>query len=181
MAKSKLSDLLTAKDMLSLIAAIALSCVAAFLFSRLTFLQDMGYVGVFLISIFSSATIFIPLPGFAVVFAMGAYLNPFLVGVAAGLGSGLGEISGYLAGYAGHDAAMRTSLFKQHKKGLEKYGPISIFALALLPNPIFDLAGMAAGAIRMPIWKFLAASIMGKMLRFILLAYIGLALFNGLT
>ena len=165
--------LFSRQNALALLGAICISALAIFLFSRVGELRHLGYAGIFIISLISSATVFVPLPGFAVVFAMGAFLNPVLVGVAAGIGSGLGEITGYLAGYAGHDAMMRTPVFRQHKGGIEKYGPLAIFALAFVPNPAFDVAGMAAGAIRMPLWKFVIATIAGKTLRFVLLAYAG--------
>ena len=165
--------LFSRQDALALLGAICISALAIFLFSRVGELRHLGYAGIFIISLISSATVFVPLPGFAVVFAMGAFLNPVLVGIAAGIGSGLGEITGYLAGYAGHDAMMRTPVFRQHKGGIEKYGPLAIFALAFVPNPAFDVAGMAAGAIRMPLWKFVIATIAGKTLRFVLLAYAG--------
>ncbi|PIZ25416.1 MAG: DedA family protein, partial [Chloroflexi bacterium CG_4_10_14_0_8_um_filter_57_5] len=32
-----------------------------------------------------------------------------------------------------------------------------IAALAFIPNPLFDLAGMASGALKIPLWKFLIA------------------------
>ena len=163
----------SAQDALALAGAVCISLLAIFLFSRVGELRNMGYFGVFFISLISSATVFVPMPGFAVVFAMGAFLNPLLVGIAAGIGSGLGETTGYLAGFAGHDAVMRTKLFRQHKEGIEKYGPLAIFALAFVPNPVFDIAGVASGAIKMPLWKFLIATILGKTARYILLAYAG--------
>ena len=165
--------LFTRQDAFALAGAICVSVIAMFLFSRVGELRHLGYAGVFLISFLSSATIFLPLPGFAVVFAMGAFLNPVLIGIVAGVGSGIGEITGYLAGYAGHDAMMRTPVFRKHKQDIEKYGPLAILALAFIPNPVFDLAGMAAGAIRMPLWKFVLATVAGKTLRFVLLAYAG--------
>ncbi|MFA6328725.1 MAG: VTT domain-containing protein [Candidatus Micrarchaeia archaeon] len=171
MAKKK--PLFSRQDALALAGALTISLLAIFLFSRVGELRHMGYAGVFIISLISSATVFLPMPGFAVVFAMGAFLNPLLVGIAAGLGSGIGEITGYLAGFAGHDAVMRTKLFRQHKDGLVKYGPFAVFALAFVPNPVFDVAGVAAGAIRMPLWKFALATIAGKTARYILLAYAG--------
>jgi len=165
--------LFSRQDALALAGAICISLLAMCLFSRVQGLQDWGYAGVFFISLVSSATVFVPMPGFAIVFAMGAFLNPLLVGVAAGVGSGLGEMTGYLAGFAGHDAVMGTKLFRRHKEGIEKYGLFGIFALAFVPNPVFDIAGVAAGAIRMPLWKFLLATIAGKTARYILLAYAG--------
>ncbi len=161
------------KNIISLLSAIAITIIAAFLFSRLSFLQELGYPGIFIISLLSSATVFLPLPGFAVVFAMGQYLNPVLVGIAAGLGSGIGELSGYLAGFAGHNAVEKTEIFRTHKKQIEKSGPFAIFVLAFLPNPLFDVAGVAAGAMEMPVWKFLFAAVAGKVLRYIIVAFAG--------
>jgi len=165
--------LFSRQDALALAGAICISLLAIFLFSRVGELRHLGYFGVFIISLLSSATIFVPLPGFAIVFAMGAFLNPVLVGIVAGIGSGIGEITGYLAGFAGHDAVMKSKVFRQHKRGIEKYGPLAIFVLAFVPNPAFDVAGIASGAIKMPLWQFVLATIAGKTLRFILLAYAG--------
>jgi len=173
MAK-KGEPLFTAKNAIALFSAIAITLLAIFLFRSFGPLQHIGYAGVFLISLVSSATIFLPLPGFAVVFASAPYLNPIFLGIAAGLGSGIGEFSGYLAGYAGHNALERTSVFRSHKKQIEKYGAPAIFLLALIPNPAFDLAGIAAGAIEMKWWKFLAATVAGKILRCISFAYLGI-------
>ncbi|MCX6772538.1 MAG: VTT domain-containing protein [Candidatus Micrarchaeota archaeon] len=164
----------TKQDALSLIFALAITAVALFLSTKISAFSEYGYAGVFLISLISSATVLIPVPGFAVVIALAAALDPILLGVAAGLGSGLGELSGYFLGYAGHDAVTATKTFRSHKKQIEKYGAPAIFALAFIPNPLFDVAGIAAGSIKMKWWKFLLATCAGKVLRFILLAYLGL-------
>jgi len=108
------------------------------------------------------------------VIALARSLNPVLLGIAAGFGSGLGELSGYMLGYAGHDAVAKSKVFYSHSKQVEKYGAPAIFVLAFLPNPVFDVAGIAAGAMKMQWWKFLIATIAGKVLRFILLAYLSL-------
>ncbi len=174
MAKEKEKTLLSVKNLLSLAVALAITVGAVFLFSQVGILRQMGYAGIFIISLISSATILLPLPGFAVVFAMGAYLNPFLVGIAAGAGSGIGEISGFLAGYAGHDAVTRTKIYKSHREQIERYGPLAVFVLAFIPNPVFDIAGIASGALKMPWWQFLLATMAGKTLRYIIVAYLGL-------
>ncbi len=173
MASSEKKPLFSCKNALSLLAAIAITAAALILFSKVEVLQQFGYIGVFAISLISSATVFIPLPGFAVAFAMGAVLNPVLVGIAAGLGSGIGELSGYLAGFAGHSAVARTKLFKMHKEQIGKKGPLAIFLLAFFPNPVFDVAGVAAGTIKMPVLTFLSAAVAGKILRYIIVAQAG--------
>lgn len=55
-----------------------------------------GYLSVFAISLLSSATVLIPAPGLAVVFAMGGALDPVTLGIVAGIGSGLGELAATL-------------------------------------------------------------------------------------
>ncbi|MCX8175161.1 MAG: VTT domain-containing protein [Candidatus Micrarchaeota archaeon] len=166
--------LFSAKNALSLLSALAMAIAAIVLFRSLPFLHNIGYFEIFIVSLLSSATIFIPLPGFAIVLGASAYLNPVLLGIAAGLGSGIGEISGYLAGFAGSGAVSRFRSFVSHKAQIEKYGAFAIFVLAFIPNPAFDLAGIAAGAIRMRWWEFLLASCSGKILRYILLAHFGI-------
>lgn len=174
MEKKKGGFQLAKKDVLPLIAAIAITLAALYLSTKISAFSEFGYAGVFLISLISSATIIIPVPGFAAVLALAASLDPVLLGIAAGAGSAIGELSGYLAGIAGHGAVERTPAFKSHKKQVSKYGPAAIFLLAFIPNPVFDLAGIAAGAIKMEWWKFLLATSAGKILRFILLAYFGI-------
>jgi len=162
-----------------LLLSIALTALALWLGPQLSQEQLVawGYVGVFIVMLVSSATVILPVPGLATVFILGHYTNPFLLGFAAGLGSGLGELSGYLAGY-GAEGIFRKKEGKRYrafrKWMFEKNrGGISLFLLALIPNPAFDIAGIVAGAMRYPLWKFLAAVILGKTIRSIALAWLG--------
>ena len=63
-------------------------------------LETYGYLGAFLISLITSATIILPVPGIVLIAALGAVYNPVLIGLVAGTGSALGEITGYMAGYS---------------------------------------------------------------------------------
>jgi uncharacterized membrane protein YdjX (TVP38/TMEM64 family) len=60
---------------------------------------------------------------------------------------------------------------------MQKNGPLTVVLLALIPNPIFDLTGIAAGALKMPVWQFLFWAIMGKIGKMLLVAYAGVGLF----
>ena len=40
-----------------------------------------------------------------------------------------------------------------------------------MPNPLFDVAGIAAGALRYPLWQFLLVVGSGKMVKFFVFAY----------
>ena len=132
-----------------------------------------GYPGIFIISFVGNATLILPAPSFAIVFAVGGALNPLLVGVVAGLGATLGELTGYLAGVGGRYAIENRKLYNRIERWMSKGGPLVIFLLALIPNPAFDLGGIVAGALKMPVWQFVLAAWAGKSIRFILLALSG--------
>ncbi|MBI3914805.1 MAG: VTT domain-containing protein [Chloroflexi bacterium] len=132
----------------------------------------LGYPGIFLISVLGNATLILPVPAFAVVFATGAVLNPVLVGIAAGIGAGLGEMTGYLAGYGG-SILIKSNWHTRIRRLMNRWGAWLIFFMALIPNPFFDIGGLVAGAMKMPWWKFLIAVITGKMGRFVILGLSG--------
>jgi uncharacterized membrane protein YdjX (TVP38/TMEM64 family) len=139
-------------------------------------LQQYGYVGIFLISIAANATIVIPMPGIALTTAMGAIFNPLGVAIAAGSGAAIGELSGYLAGFSGQAVVERVAFYENLTNWMRKHPNLSYFAiliLAFVPNPLFDLAGMAAGALKIPIWKFLIPCAIGKILKMAIFAYAG--------
>ncbi|MFH1221631.1 MAG: VTT domain-containing protein [Candidatus Micrarchaeota archaeon] len=166
----KLSDGDKVKAAVQIILGIVIAVLVLLFSNQIALLKDYGYIGVFLISLLSSATVLIPAPGWAIVIAMGGVLNPYLVGIAAGIGSGIGEITGYAVGSG---AATIIAQDSKEAKWIKKYDLLAIFLLAFIPNPVFDVAGLAAGALRVPVWKFLLATILGRTLRFILLAYFG--------
>lgn len=138
-------------------------------------LRAFGYPGIFLLSLMANATILLPAPGLAIVFGAGTLqaLNPLGVGVAAGLGATLGELSGYMAGFSGQAIIENRNLYNQMVTWMRRYGPIVVVVLAFLPLPLFDLAGVAAGALRMPVLHFLGFCALGKTAKMILVALAG--------
>jgi membrane protein DedA with SNARE-associated domain len=136
-------------------------------------LASLGYIGIFFLSILANATIILPAPGLAFVFGMGAVFNPFFVALAAGAGAAIGELSGYLAGYSGQTIIQRTRYEQQLEGWMRKYGGRTILIFAFIPNPLFDIAGMIAGMLKMPLWKFLLFCWIGKTLKMLLFAYAG--------
>ncbi len=130
---------------------------------------NYGYLGAFLLTLVCSATILFPTPGFIVIFAM--VVNPVfswpLVALAAGVGGGLGESTAYFVGYGG-DVIIAPEQSKRYKRAMEwtrRYGGVGIFLFSLAPFLPFDLAGLAAGAMRYPFWKFLTATLAGRLIR----------------
>ena len=136
-----------------------------------------GYAGIFVISLLSNATIVFPVPGLLSVFAAGSALNPLLVGLVAGVAEPLGELTGYLAGYAGQavieNQEMYVKLIERMKGHNYFSGYLTIFVLSVIPNPLFDLAGIAAGALRLPIAGFLISCWLGKTLKAMAVALAG--------
>jgi len=135
-----------------------------------------GYPGIFLVSLLANSTIIFPLPGVLVTSAMGAVFDPFWVAVTAGLGATLGEISGYLAGMAGKFVLEKKDWYDRIMQAMQKYGAWMILVLAIIPNPFFDLAGIAAGVLRIPLWKFLLFCGIGKILKMLVFSYSGFSI-----
>ena len=140
---------------------------------RIQALRQYGYLGVFLISLMGNATIILPAPSLAAVFAIGAVLNPVWVGLAAGIGEALGELTGFLAGYGGRAVVEDRAAFQRLECWVRRYGLWVIFVLSVIPNPFFDLAGIAAGMLRFPLWQFLLSCWAGKTLKTMAFALAG--------
>jgi uncharacterized membrane protein YdjX (TVP38/TMEM64 family) len=156
-----------------LLAVIAITIVLVINRDKLQGLQAYGYPGIFLFSILANATILIPVPGVIFTSAMGAVFNPLWVSVAAGSGAALGELSGYLAGFSGQAVVEDSKRYDQVVRWMEKYGELTTLVLAFIPNPLFDLAGLIAGLLKMPVWKFLLYCTIGKILKMMMFAYAG--------
>jgi membrane protein YqaA with SNARE-associated domain len=169
---------------LRIIALLAVIGLSVYIFSIRTQAEKMaayGYPGIFIISILANATILLPAPGIAVVFAMGSVFNPFFVGIVAGAGAAIGEISGYVAGFSGQGVIENIRLYNRINSWMRSYGAFTILILAALPNPFFDLAGMAAGALKMPVHKFIFWCVLGKIIKMLFFAYTGAYSINWLS
>jgi uncharacterized membrane protein YdjX (TVP38/TMEM64 family) len=161
---------------LALLFVIGISVALFLLRDRVRQLQGYGYPGIFLVQLLSSATVILPVPGIIITTAMGAVFNPFWVAIASASGAALGELSGYLAGFSGQGVAERTPIYEQIEGWMKRYGEWVILVLALIPNPFFDVAGMMAGALRMPVLRFLFWCWLGKVIKMLLFAYGGASL-----
>jgi membrane protein YqaA with SNARE-associated domain len=139
-----------------------------------------GYPGIFVLSLLSSATIVLPAPSLAVVSVMGAVLNPVGVGLAAGAGEALGELTGYAAGYSGRAVVANQVRYERVVTWTHRYGLWVILMLSIIPNPLFDLAGIAAGALRVPVTRFLLVCWIGKTIKTVIFAVAGQSLLRAL-
>ncbi len=176
---SRMSELSGTKRWLLLSFIVALY----FLFSYAIFrlwpymgeFEQYGYLGAFLVALIASISIIFPIPGIILVLAIAANpdLNWALVALAAAIGGGLGETTAYLAGYGGAVviAPGQSKLYERAEKWMKRYGSATIFAFSLSWLP-FDIVGIAAGALRFPFWKFLLATLAGRLPRTLLELYL---------
>lgn len=160
-------------QILTVVVILAAIGAAVYFRDRLQELERYGYVAVFLVGLVSNATLILPVPGLAVSSVMGGVFNPWIVGLVGGAGQALGELTGYMAGYSGQTWVDENSIYNRLTQWMQQYGALAIFVLAIVPNPIFDLGGMVAGALRLPLWKFLVSCTAGKVVKNIIFALAG--------
>jgi uncharacterized membrane protein YdjX (TVP38/TMEM64 family) len=163
-------------NILRLLALAAVVGITAYIYSireRAEEFAALGYPGIFLIALMANATVLLPAPGIAVIYAMGSIFNPLWVGLSAGAGGAIGELTGYLAGFSGQAVIERADIYERIAPWIEKYGGWAIRVLAAIPNPFFDIAGVAAGAAKMPMWRFLLFCFFGQIIKMAMFAYAG--------
>src|SRR5512139_68041 len=162
-------------QILLLILAVGISLAIVWFTNRyqaeLRQLGNYGYLGLFFISIIGNATLIIPAPVFVVACAAGLVYGPIGVGIVTGLGSALGELTGYMAGAGGKALIPQGKRYEQLHRFMQRHGMLTIFLLGAIPNPIFDVGGIIAGALRMKAWKFILAAWAGKAIRLSLTAW----------
>ncbi len=159
-------------------------------------LETLGYPGIFLANFLGTATVFVPVPGLtaagqALIVAGSGTLFPPGVVVAGAAGMTLAETTAYLAGMVGRGMAEERQFPLKGRLGhglrraaawvdwlMARYGFATLLVLAGVPNPLFEFAGITAGAVRMNFWRFLLAVAIGKTARVILLVIIGQALLD---
>jgi uncharacterized membrane protein YdjX (TVP38/TMEM64 family) len=157
-----------------LIALLVIAITVAIFFYReeVADLKGYGYLGAFLASMLTTATIILPVPGVIVVLALGAVLPPVLVGLAAGTGAAIGEMTGYMAGFSGRGLVENKKTYNTLVKWLNKWGVLTVFVFALTPLP-FDPLGITAGILRFSLWKFILTCWFGKIIANIIVSYAG--------
>jgi uncharacterized membrane protein YdjX (TVP38/TMEM64 family) len=77
-------------------------------------------------------------------------------------------MTGYGIGYSGRGIVERNKMYKRMEGWVRRWGVLAIFLLSLVPF-LFDLAGLAAGALRVPFWKFAVACWLGRTVNYVIL------------
>lgn len=151
-----------------------------------------GYAGEFVISVLGGITI-IPAPSLIVTFTLGHALNPLYIGLLSGFGEAVGGITTYLTGAGvetvwsrlrSREEALESVRFSFWSKGEAFYNRlvgwvggrggswVVFIASAMIISP-FYFAGVAAGSLRMGLWRFFLLSWAGKTIRGLIIAFAG--------
>ena len=140
---------------------------------RLVELKNYVYWGAFLISLIGNATIIFPVAVIGILISMGIVLypitglfGPIVVGLAGGVGAAIGEMTGYMAGFSGRGIVEDSKLYLRLVVWLRRWGILTVFVLSIVPL-FFDVVGLAAGALRFPLWKFLLFCWLGRTILYI--------------
>ena len=151
----------------------------------------LGYIGIFLANLLSTATVVLPVPGLlaighALIVSGAEVLNPFFAGLVGGLGMGLGETTAYMTGLVASEAARETQAefpkairpaadraIRAVEWLMSRYWLPTLFLLSVIPDPIFEFAGISAGATRIGFRRFMAVVVPGNIIRGLLVAYLG--------
>ena len=139
-------------------------------------LQSHGYLGpylgAFIISLILNATIIFPVSNMAVMIAIGVTVPmPWLVAVLGGLAAGIGEMTGYLAGRSGRSILAKNKMYTRVEGWVKKWGWLAVFVLSIFPF-LFDVVGIIAGALRMPVWRFMVACAVGRVIAYAVVIYL---------
>ena len=169
------------------VATLLMAIAVVYYWEWVRALEGYGYLGAFLISILGGATIIVPVPMLAVVFALGGVMKyTWLVGAAAGLGETLGALTIYMTGYGGGAAFYNSrhgkiqAAYERLMKLMEQRGSLTLFLLSSVINPFFYPAALAAGALRFGVKRYFLICWGGKTIKGMTVAYVGYYGLRGL-
>ena len=160
----------------SLLVSLLLIWVAYAFQGSLSHFRSLGLLGIFLINLIGSSTLFFPAPAIASVVAGGVIFSPVLVGISAAAGASLGDMLGYLLGKSGKHVVLNhteQAWYLLLQNIFTKFANIIIFLFAFFPNPFFDGVGILAGISDYPFVNFFFITFAGRFIRNLLLALLG--------
>ncbi len=172
-------------------------------------LDILAYLGLFVTNWIANGGLLVPVPGlrfigWVMIVQQGAALDPTTAGVVGGLAMALGQVSLYVAA----DAAAQRSATARHAAArsrgssrlgraisgdrarrardkldglLRHHGFATILGLSMVPNPLTSLGVGMAGAMGMGFRRFLAATLIGRLILGLALAWVGQGLLDLAT
>lgn len=160
-------------------ALVALINVGLYFLLPPDLLERMGGFGplsAFLSAALANATVVVPVPYYPLLIRLGQAFNPVEITLFAAAGSVLGELVAYWVGRSGRQAVAATRFYAWVQGQLQHpwRAPLILFALSAPPNPLFDVAGLLAGALGVPLWIYVAATFLGRVIRMATVIWFGI-------
>lgn len=121
-----------------------------------------GYAGVFVFNLFGPGMLLIPF--------LAQHMNVPLLALVSALGMATNDSVSWIVGKNGDVLLPRNKRIIRIEELIGKYQGIALFFWALIPFP-YDLIGLIAGYLQVPYKVFVAATFMGRFLRFLLLGF----------
>ena len=160
------------------VAALSVGCI--FVPLDVELLERAGHVGVFVITLVTTAALVLPVPYLAVIARAATVLDPVSVAIVAGIAAAIGEMTGYLLGKSGRQLLPEHRWLHMTNRWMSRHGFATVTLAAFIPNPAFDAVGALAGALNYAPWKFCLACFMGKTAKFLLIALAANGVFEGM-
>ena len=140
-------------------------------------LASTAYLVVFGITLLCNAAVLVPVvyPHLSIMIAAAGYWDPFIIALVASVAGALGEITAYYAGYLGKRIVQFDNVpgYGRLVGWMERHGFWGILLVSFQPILPVDIAGIVAGASKIPLWKFLVPCWIGKLGKYLLACYLG--------
>lgn len=162
--------------LISVFGLVAVGAVSAVLvthsdYSDIEHWKSLGYPGVLFFGFLGSAAMAPLVPGVVVLCGVSAVLNPLILALLNAVGESAGETASYAIGYGGGPVLEKRRFYVKAKQWMERRGVVTLFIVSAIPNPFFDLVGIAAGGVRYPLLRFLLSVFAGKLVKSVIVAY----------
>jgi len=184
---------------LSLVVTIGL-CVAAIYYKddlmSMASVASYSLLGVAVVAFVAGSTlsfVAIPVPYWLLVFTLPSVLAPqwgllapIAVGLTSALGTTLGHLPTFMIGYGGgslsqkFDVMVNNRFYSRAMEWAQKHGSWAVFLMSAMLNPIHLPMTIAIGALRYPPLKFFLFSLLGNMVKSLVIAFCGYFGLNSL-
>ena len=161
----------TWRGRLAILSIVILVSGTAYLLQDRLDWSTLSYPAVAGAVLLASGGLVVPVPALAITCTTATFLNPAAVAIIAGLAGTLGELTGYFLGLSGSGVLEHRRFYHRVESWMRKRGWLLLFVISAVPNPLFDVAGIAAGALRYPLWRYLVAVGLGKQVKFFMISY----------
>ncbi len=143
---------------------------------------NYGYLGAFILTLITGIGLPLPFLYVILIFALGAVLNPALLGIVAGLGAATGQLLLYVIGYLGRPLlatkdpssnGIRNKVYFRIPVWVRRKTALFNFLANAILNPFGVPITLALSASGFPTWKFFLTSFAGNTVKCLVIAYCG--------